>query len=87
MWATQNWVPREIGIALEAMSIRCFEGDQIRNYRNYPSSEIYELVGIVVDIASSGRQKHHLISFVDGAQAFIAMPSFLVLMFSSGNLR
>ena len=82
VWAHPNWVPPEIGIVCEGLNIRCFEGEQVRSYRSYPSSEIYELVGMVVDIASSGRQKHRLISFIDGMLSPVSICASIVLIFA-----
>lgn len=65
-WATPGWLPREIGITLEGGNLICSEGDQLRPFRNYRATAIYELVGLVVDIKSAERQKRHLVSFIDG---------------------
>jgi PAB-dependent poly(A)-specific ribonuclease subunit 2 len=66
LWATPNWLPPEVGITVEGGNLMCSEGEQLRPFRNYRATTIYELVGLVVDIASVERQKHHLISFIDG---------------------
>ena len=66
IWATHGWLPREIGVTIENGSLVCSEGDGLRPFRSYRSTAIYELVGLVVDIKSAERQKHHLISFIDG---------------------
>lgn len=72
IWARPNWLPREIGITCQGLNVNivCFEGEQIPQYRNYPSSEIYELVGLVVDIGNAEQEKHHLVSFIDGLHQF-----------------
>ena len=44
----------------------CLEGDQLHAFRHYRSTIIFELVGLVADIASGERQKSHLVSFVNG---------------------
>lgn len=66
LWATSNWLPPEVGITVEGGNLMCSEGEQLRPFRNYRATTIYELVGLVVNIASAERQKHHLISFIDG---------------------
>lgn len=66
MWATPGWLPREVGITVEGGNLMCSEGEQLRPFRNYRATTVYELVGLVVDITSAERQKHHLISFIDG---------------------
>ena len=67
IWATPGWLPREIGVTTESGNLVCSEGDGLRPFRIYRSTAIYELVGLVVDVKSTERQKHHLISFIDGA--------------------
>ena len=66
LWANPGWLPREVGITLQSGNLICSEGEQLRSFRNYRATAIYELVGVVVDIKSAERQNHHLVSFVDG---------------------
>ena len=68
LWATPGWLPREIGITVEGRNLMCHEGDQLRPFRNYRSTLIFELIGVVANITSGERQrqKEHLVSFVDG---------------------
>ncbi len=68
MWTTPGWLPREIGITIDGRNLMCHEGEQLRPFRNYRSTLIFELVGVVASIASGERerQKEHLVSFVDG---------------------
>ena len=69
-WANPDWVPRELGITLEGGNLICSEGEKLSPFRNYRSTAIYELVGLVVDVKSAERQKHHLISFIDGSSLY-----------------
>ncbi|KAL6714377.1 poly(A)-specific ribonuclease [Lecanora helva] len=66
-WASRDWLPREVGVTTENGNLMCSEGDHLRPFRNYRGTAIYELVGLVVDVKSAERQKHHLISFIDVA--------------------
>lgn len=68
MWMTPGWLPREIGITIEGRNLMCHEGEQLRPFRNYRQTMIFELVGVVADITSGERerQKEHLVSFVNG---------------------
>ena len=65
-WATPGWLPQEIGITVEAGNITCNEGKQLQPFRNYRNTVMYELVGVVAEIAGVEPQKPHLVSFVDG---------------------
>lgn len=68
LWTTPDWLPREIGITVDGRNLMCHEGEQLRPFRNYRSTLIFELVGIVANVTSGERerQKEHLVSFVDG---------------------
>lgn len=68
MWATPGWLPQEIGITVEGNNLMCHEGDQLNPFRNYRATSIFELVGVIANVASGPRErrKEHLVSFVDG---------------------
>ena len=73
LWNSPGWLPREIGVTLESGNLICNEAEQLRPFRNYRATSIYELVGLVVDIKSVERQKRHLISFIDGLLRYLSL--------------
>lgn len=66
LWANPGWVPQEIGVTVEGNQLMCHEGQQLQAFRNYRSTTIYELVGLVVEISGTDTQSSHLVSFIDG---------------------
>ncbi|KAI9702842.1 MAG: poly(A)-specific ribonuclease [Candelina mexicana] len=67
LWTTPAWLPREIGIIIDAGHFYCYEGEDLRlrllGGNHYIT--IYELVGMVADINSGEHQKSHLVSIID----------------------
>ena len=66
LWANPGWVPQEIGVTVEGNQLMCHEGQQLQPFRNYRSTTIYELVGLVAEISGTDAQSPHLVSFIDG---------------------
>ena len=66
LWANPGWLPQEIGITIEGNHIMCIEGQQLQPFRNYRSTTLYELVGLVAEISGTETQSSHLVSFIDG---------------------
>jgi PAB-dependent poly(A)-specific ribonuclease subunit 2 len=68
LWATPNWLPQEIGIIVERGQFFCYEGEDLKLHiqRNVYPIVVYELIGVVADIASAENQKPHLVSLVNG---------------------
>ena len=66
LWANPGWLPQEIGITIEGNHIMCIEGQQLQPFRNYRSTTLYELVGLVAEISGTETQNSHLVSFING---------------------
>ncbi len=68
LWSTPGWLPREIGIIVEAGQFFCYEGEDLSLHllRGQHYINVYELVGMVADINSGEHQKSHLVSITDG---------------------
>lgn len=66
LWANSGWLPHEIGITVEGNHIMCIEGQQLQPFRNYRSTTLYELVGLVAEISGAETQSSHLVSLIDG---------------------
>ena len=71
LWANPDWLPREIGITIEGSNTMCIEGQQLQPFRNYRSTTVYELVGMVAEISGAESQNPHLVSFVDGSYSYL----------------
>jgi PAB-dependent poly(A)-specific ribonuclease subunit 2 len=67
LWSTPGFLPREIGIIVQDNQFYCYEGQdlQLHLQRRMHEITIYELTGIVVDVASSEMQQSHLVSLVN----------------------
>lgn len=79
LWATPNWLPQEIGIIVERGQFFCYEGEDLKLHlqRNVYPIVVYELIGVVADIASAENQKPHLVSLVNGtSQRRLCVSSF-----------
>ena len=66
LWANPGWLPQEIGITIEGNHIMCIEGQQLQPFRNYRSTTLYELVGLVAEISGTETQSPHLVSLING---------------------
>ncbi|KAI9733955.1 MAG: poly(A)-specific ribonuclease [Cirrosporium novae-zelandiae] len=71
LWARPNWLPQQIGVILTSGQVYVVEGEDIE--RSFEESiqnmEIYDLVGVVVDVNGGDHQRPHLVSLVDVAIA------------------
>jgi len=67
IWATPNFLPREIGIIVSGGQFYCYEGQdlQLHLQRGVYAITVYDLVGYVADIHSED-QSSHLVSMIDG---------------------
>jgi len=67
IWGASGFLPREIGIINVNSQFYCYEGQdlQLHLQRRYHQILVYELVGVVADVAAGEAQKSHLVSIVD----------------------
>ncbi|KAL2354819.1 PAB-dependent poly(A)-specific ribonuclease subunit PAN2 [Cryomyces antarcticus] len=67
LWATPNWLPKEIGIIVDQGQFYCYEGQDLQFHlqKCIYNIMVYELVGIVADINSGENQKPHLVSLIN----------------------
>jgi PAB-dependent poly(A)-specific ribonuclease subunit 2 len=67
LWATPGFLPREIGIINANSQFYCYEGQdlQLHLQRRTHTINVYELVGLVADVAAGENQKSHLVSIID----------------------
>ncbi|KAF2149383.1 cysteine proteinase [Myriangium duriaei CBS 260.36] len=67
LWATPNWLPREIGVIVTNGQFFCYEGQDLKLHlqRGVYEITVYELVGLVADIHGGDNQSSHLVSLVN----------------------
>jgi len=67
LWANPGFLPREIGIIMMNGQFFCYEGAdlQLHLQRGNYQVAVYELVGVVSDVAAGETQKSHMVSTVD----------------------
>lgn len=67
LWATPNWLPREIGVIVTNGQFFCYEGQDLKVHlqRGVYDITVYELVGFVADIHGGDNQNSHLVSLVN----------------------
>ncbi|KAF2772334.1 hypothetical protein EJ03DRAFT_287998 [Teratosphaeria nubilosa] len=71
LWSTTDFLPKEIGIINVNSQFYCYEGQDLQLHlqrRNHPIM-VYELVGVVTDVAAGETQKSHLVAVVDASVA------------------
>jgi PAB-dependent poly(A)-specific ribonuclease subunit 2 len=83
-WAIPNWLPQEIGIIVDQGQFFCYQDQDLKLHvqRGVYNIQIYELVGVVCDIATGENQKSHLVSLINGERL---LPARLVANRSSGT--
>lgn len=67
LWSTPGFLPREIGVIVQNGQFFCYQGQDLQLHlqrRNYDIT-VYELVGVVADVAAGEAQKSHLVAMVD----------------------
>ncbi|EMC99672.1 hypothetical protein BAUCODRAFT_119247 [Baudoinia panamericana UAMH 10762] len=71
LWATPDFLPREIGIINANSQFYGYEGQDLQHHlqRNRHTITVYELVGVVADVAAGEAQKSHLVLAVDASIA------------------
>ncbi|KAK4549503.1 hypothetical protein LTR36_006500 [Oleoguttula mirabilis] len=67
LWATPGFLPREIGTINANGQVYCYEKQDLEVHlvKRPHAITIYELVGVVADVAAGETQKSHLVSVVD----------------------
>lgn len=67
LWATPGFLPREIGTINANGQVYCYEKQDLEVHliKRPHAITIYELVGVVADVAAGESQKSHLVSVVD----------------------
>ena len=67
LWATPGFLPKEIGIIMMNGQFFCYEGADLQLHLQRGSYQIavYELVGVVADVAAGETQKSHMVAVVD----------------------
>jgi PAB-dependent poly(A)-specific ribonuclease subunit 2 len=67
LWSTPGFLPREIGIINANSQTYCYEGQdlQLHMSRKHHPIMVYELVGLVAEVAAGETQKSHLVAMVD----------------------
>ncbi|TKA82829.1 hypothetical protein B0A55_01049 [Friedmanniomyces simplex] len=69
LWATPGFLPHEIGIINANSQFYCYEGQDLELHlqRRTHTIIVYQLVGLVADVAAGDAQKSHLVSIVDAS--------------------
>jgi PAB-dependent poly(A)-specific ribonuclease subunit 2 len=69
LWATPGFLPKEIGIIVNDGQLYCYDGLDLSMHLQRRAFDItvYELVGVVAEIAGSDAKKSHLVSTIDSA--------------------
>ena len=67
LWATPGFLPREIGTINANGQVYCYEKQDLEVHllKRPHAITIYELVGVVADVAAGEAQKSHLVAMVD----------------------
>ena len=67
LWSTPGFLPRRIGIIVQDNQFYCYEGHDLdlHEQRGIHEITVYELTGIVADVASTEMQHSHLVSLVN----------------------
>ncbi len=67
-WAIPNWLPQEIGVIVDQGQVFCYQGQdlQLHVQRGVYNILVYELVGVVCDIAGGDMQTSHPVSVING---------------------
>ena len=67
LWATPDFLPKEIGLIVNGGRIFCYEGEDLRLHlaRAQFNIVVYQLVGVVADVLPSENEKSHLVATVD----------------------
>lgn len=67
MWATPGFLPREIGIIVHDDQFYCYEGQDLELHlqRRIYDITVYELVGVVADVAAGEGKQSHLVSLIN----------------------
>ncbi|KAK5113219.1 hypothetical protein LTR62_003555 [Meristemomyces frigidus] len=67
LWATPGFLPREVGIINANSQFYCYEGQdlQLHLQRRTHAITVYELVGMVADVAAGEAQKPHMVAIID----------------------
>jgi hypothetical protein len=87
LWASPNWLPREIGIIVGNGQFFCYEGQDLELHvqRKVHQIQVYELIGVVADVSSAENQKSHLVGMVNGEFSIVTY-RIQVLTYSSRSL-
>lgn len=69
LWATPDFLPKEIGIIVNDGQLYCYEGQDLHMHlhRGRHNVTVYELVGYVADITHGEAKTSHLVSTIDAA--------------------
>ncbi|KAF2210813.1 hypothetical protein CERZMDRAFT_44622 [Cercospora zeae-maydis SCOH1-5] len=67
LWATPDFLPREVGVIVNNGRFFCYEGEdlQLHLQRAQYNITVYELVGVVADVLPSENEKSHLVATID----------------------
>lgn len=71
LWATRNFLPREVGTINANGQVYCYDGQDLQWHlsKRPHAITIYELVGLVAEVAAGETQKSHLVSLVNASVA------------------
>ena len=69
LWSTPGFLPREIGIIVHEDQFYCYEGQdlQLHLQRRIHDITVYELTGVIADVAATEAQQPHLVSLINTA--------------------
>lgn len=69
MWSVPDFLPQQIGIIIQNEVLHCYEGQDLQFHlqRGAHDITVYDLVGVVAEVAAAEAQKAHLVSIVDVA--------------------
>ncbi|KAI6868491.1 hypothetical protein KC318_g19308, partial [Hortaea werneckii] len=67
LWATKNFLPREVGTINANGQVYCYDGQDLQWHlsKRPHAITIYELVGLVAEVAVGESQRSHLVSLVN----------------------
>ncbi|GAB1725462.1 hypothetical protein NU195Hw_g1870t1 [Hortaea werneckii] len=67
LWATKNFLPREVGTINANGQVYCYDGQDLQWHlsKRPHAITIYELVGLVAEVAAGESQRSHLVSLVN----------------------